>query len=96
MVTATRRQFLSIVNFCIRYDYIGAQWDGLELTCHSWRRQNPDNYKDDITEPCSSAGLSNYAQQIEWRELENRLQESNIAPFSWGFVSTIFIHPDCN
>ena len=84
---ALRKHFEKVAAFCIRYDYIGATWDGSELTCFTWGRKN-QSFANDYLMPNNVSGLNEWAatEINEWCEIETSLRDEKICSFGYGLV----------
>jgi len=98
MSIAKRPHFESLAAFCIRYDYVGAVWDGTEITCFTWNRGSLSTsvsgmilFENDFLMHHSTASLNEEAQKEldQWDGLEETFAQEEVLPFGYGFVSVI-------
>jgi len=72
------------MEFCLLYDYVGASWDGDEITCFTWGRVDKSTLANDVLIPHSVSSLvPECEQRAIWEKFEDNSGE--IYPFSCGF-----------
>lgn len=76
----SRELFAEVGQFCQKYGYSGAYWNGKSLICYSWHKK--EHVIEDTLDSFIVNELEASLQQSEWFRVESKLD--NYLPFSWG------------